>query len=147
MEHQEGSGKATSSPADNTEDVRAEGGELEGLNTLRWQREESGRMSSQEIASGRRTRTPTPTLHRVSAMPNMMAGTPNDSDSKGGEETGGARRPSRVQSETPHKGYPANTLSSSGKNQQMGALPGMGILPGGSFSCCVNTAETIIVPT
>ena len=117
MEHQESSGRATPSPANNTEDVRTEGGEPEGLNTLRWQREESGRMSSQEVTGGLRTRTPTPTPHRVSAMPNMMAGAPNDSDSEGGEETGRARRPSRVQSETLYEGYPANTLSSSVKNQ------------------------------
>ena len=60
---------------------------------------------------------PTPTPYRVSAMPNMMAGAPNDSDSEGGEETSRARRPSRVQSEIPHEGYPANMLSSNVKNQ------------------------------
>ena len=117
MEHQESSGRVTPSPANNTEDVRTEGGEPEGLNTLRWQCEESRQMSSREIAGGRRTCTPMPTPHRVSAIPNMMAGAPNDSDSEGGgEETGGARRPSRVQSEILHEGYPANTLSSSVKN-------------------------------
>ena len=93
-----------------------------------------------------RTRTPTPTPHRVSAMPNTMAGAPNDSDSEGGEETGGARRLSRVQSETPQEGYPANTLSSSGKNQQMGAPPGTGVLPGGSSHAASTPRRQLLSP-
>ena len=87
-----------------------------------------------------------PTPHQVSAMPNMMAGTPNDSDSEGGEETGRARRPSRVQSEILYEGYPANMLTGSIKNQQMGAPPGAGVLTGGPSYAASTPRRQLLSP-
>ena len=59
---------------------------------LRWQREDGGRMSRREMVAGRRTRTPTPTPHRVSAMPNAAAGIRGDTDSEEEAILGGMTR-------------------------------------------------------
>ena len=66
----------------------------EELASMRWQREDGGRISRRE--TGRRTPTPTP--HRVTAMPGAVAGQAGDSDDdeEGGDASGTARRPQRI---------------------------------------------------
>ena len=63
-------------------------------------------MSQHETAAGRHTRTPTPTPHRVSAMPNTVAGGRGDSDSDDGTETSGTVRPAQRQHEAATTGRP-----------------------------------------
>ena len=66
----------------------------EELASIRWQREDGRRISHRE--TGRRIPTPTP--HRVTAMPGAVAGQAGDSDEdeEGGDASGTARRPQRI---------------------------------------------------
>ena len=67
---------------------------VEELASMRWQREDGRRISCRDI--GRRTLTPTP--HRVTAMPGVVAGQAGDSDDdeEGRDISGMARRIRRL---------------------------------------------------
>ena len=107
MEHRDELDNVAPSQGDNAERVPSEGGDQEGINAMRWQREEEGRMSLREAARRKKDRMPTPILHRVTAMPNMMAGAQGDSESEDGGAEGGTARQFRRSSET-REGHPAN---------------------------------------
>ena len=92
MEHRDELNNVAPSQGDNADRAPSEIAEQEGLHAIRWQREEGGRMSRRETTGGRRTRTPTPTPHRVSAMPNTMGGAQGDSESDDRGAEGGAAR-------------------------------------------------------
>jgi len=90
--------QAFPSQGDRTEGSQSDNAATEGVTMLRWQREEGGRMSRRETSGGRRTRTPTPTPHRVSAMPNATVGIRRDSDS---EEDGTRQNQTQGQQQQP----------------------------------------------
>ena len=94
MEHGDDNNHVFPSQSEGTEGNQSDRTTTEGVTSLRWQREEGGRMSRHEMVTGRRTRTPTPTPHRVSAMPNTTVGIRRDSDS---EEEGAPPRQGQQQ--------------------------------------------------
>ena len=99
----------------------------EELASMRWQREDGGRISRQDI--GRRIPTLTP--HRVTAMPGAVAGQAGDSDDdeEGGDASGIARRPRRTSIATREERSAQQEIEI--QNQQVGAPPGAGVLLGG----------------
>ena len=92
MDPTEGQDSVFLTQGEEAEGPPPEGTVTEGVASLRWQHEEGGRISRYKTAAGRHTRTPTPTPHRVSAMPNTVAGTRRDSDSDDSVEASGTSR-------------------------------------------------------
>ena len=112
---------------------------------MQWQREEGGQISLREAAGRRRTRTPMPIPHRVSAMLNMMAEAQGNSESEDGDAEGRTARQFRQSSET-REGHPANIQTTSIQNQQMGALPGTGVLADGPPNTATMLQRQILSP-
>ena len=119
MEHGDDTNHVFPSQGEGTEGNQSDRTTTEGVTSLRWQREEGGRMSRHEMVTGRRTRTPTPMPHRVSAMPNTAAGIRRDSDS---EEEVAPPRQGQQQPQWPNEAAIGLTVSSSqlidAQNQQ-----------------------------
>ena len=117
MDNSEETGRTFPSPRGGTESSNSERAQpTEGITMMRWEREDGGRMSRRETTIGRRTRTPTPIPHRVSAMPNAAAGARGDSDSDDGAEVGGTARQTQRPIETA-TGRPDTLLDQ--QNQQL----------------------------